>query len=102
MSQAVSFTTIAERLDALEAVVSGLRNDLAHAIERTREDFEDLNAELENRVRRIYETMDSYDERQSNGLGRLERSLNTDLDRIQYDVSTLESRCGVLEQGGRW
>jgi septation ring formation regulator EzrA len=95
MGETIHLATVDDRLAALERSVAEIRDLI-------REDIEDLNAEIENRIRRIYDTMEHGDECQSNDLARLKRSLETDLDRIRYDVSTLEGRCGALERGGRW
>lgn len=91
MEQSTQPVTIDERLARLEALVSSLRDDLAHAIERSREDFEDLNTELENRFQRVYDNLECVSVREANSRDRLERTISTDLNRIRYDVSCLES-----------
>lgn len=102
MEQSIQSTTIDERLDRLEALVSSLRDDLACVIERTREDFEDLNTELENRFQRFYDSQKRADQRFTEAVDQLGRTIDPDLNRIRYDVSCLEGRCSNLERGSRY
>lgn len=100
MEQSTQPATIDERLDRLETLVSSLRDDLACVIERTREDFEDLNTELDNRFQRVYESAERDYARRNDSLRQLKDRVDTDVDRIRYDIGCLESRCNMLECGG--
>jgi predicted nucleic acid-binding Zn-ribbon protein len=90
--------TVDERLERIEGMLNDLRNDLGAQVER----LHDLRDDLETRVQVLYDAIEHDSKCQDSARSRLKCSVETDLDRLRYDIRSLESKVSSLERNSRW